>query len=133
MLTLVIAWMQRVDPPSASWWTSGEMRSAMLGVLVAMGGFVLRFLSKSLNRLDNVCDKLHDIERDIKRDIPEIKELLEMHEKEIRWLTGHRIADEALKEAERQNYQGPEKRRHLRRDRDIVNEALAREDPYSEG
>lgn len=129
MLTLLL-WLQQVEPPNTHWFTSSEMRSAMLGVVVAMGGFVLRFLSKTLNRLEDVCGKLHDIERDIKRDIPEIKELLALHEKEIRWLTGKRIAQEAIEEAERQNYQGPEKRHRLRRDRDIVNDALSHSDEH---
>ena len=117
MLTLVL-WLQDMDPMSGLHWTSDEVRTWLLGIITACGGLGLRVLWT-----------LRDDVRDMKREVPEIKALLEMHEKEIRWLTGKRIAQEAIEEAERQNYQGPDKRRSLRRDRDIVNEALMRDEP----
>jgi hypothetical protein len=101
-----------IDSSNAFVWTGDEVRTWLIGVMTGMVGLALRVLWT-----------LRDDVREVKKDVPEIKRGLELHEKEIRWLTGRRIAQEAVEEAERQNYQGPDKRHALRRDRDIINEA----------
>jgi hypothetical protein len=111
---LVIAFLFSImDSSSGMMWTGDEVRTWLLGVMTGMVGLALRVLWT-----------LRDDVRDMKQAVPKIEKGLELHEKEIRWLTSKRIAQEAIEEAERQNYQGHDRRRELRRDRDIVNEAL---------
>jgi len=102
-----------MDSSGGFLWTSDEVRTWMLGVMTGMVGLALRVLWT-----------LRDDVRDMKKAVPKIEHGLALHEKEIRWLTSKRIAQEAIEEAERQNYQGKDRRHELRRDRDIVNEAL---------
>jgi hypothetical protein len=97
----------------------GNCPASHLDLMTTMVGIALRLIWT-----------LRDDVRDMKRDVPEIKHLVELHEKEIRWLTGKRIAQEAIEQAERDQYQGPNRRHSLRRDRDIVNEALTRTDEH---
>ena len=121
MLTLAL-WLALMNHDGIHW-TGDDVRTALIGMITGMGGLGLRLLWT-----------MRDDVRDMKREVPEIKHLVELHEKEIRWLTGKRIAQEAIEQAERDSHQGPERRRHLRRDRDIVNEALMRDEPpYPEG
>ena len=118
MISLIL-WLQQVEPAREALF-SDEVRTVFLGAILAVVGYIARTAGV-------VRDDVHNI----KRDVPELRKLLQAHEREIRWLTAKRIAQEAIEEAERQNYQGPEKRHHLRRDRDIVNSALASEMPYA--
>jgi hypothetical protein len=99
---------------------SDEVRTVFLGAILAVVGYIAKTAG-------NVRDDVHRI----KHDVPELRKLLQAHEREIRWLTAKRIAQEAMEQAERDHYQGVDRRHHLRRDRDVVNEALAAEMPYA--
>ena len=102
-------------------WTGDTVRTWMQGAMLGGIATAVRLIWS-----------IRDTVRDLQKDVPRLQELIEMHEREIRWLTGKRIAQEAIEQAERDQYQGPEKRHRLRRDHDIVNEALARDYPYPE-
>jgi hypothetical protein len=116
MLTVVLFLESHIQPVLIS----DEIRTVFLGAILAVCGYIAKTAG-------NVRDDVHNI----KRDVPKIQQLLADHEREIRWLTAKRIAQEAIEEAERQSFQGPDRRHHLRRDRDVVNEALAKEFPYN--
>jgi hypothetical protein len=122
MMLSLLLWVQQ---SSTGWhWTGDEIRTWLIGIMTAMVAAALRVLWT-----------LRDEVRDLKPTVRQIEEKIDLHEREIRWLTGKRIAQEAIEEAERQNYQGDNRRRAYRRDRDIVNEALSRSDEhqYPEG
>jgi hypothetical protein len=120
MISLIL-WLQQIGTPSTADLFSDEVRTVFLGAILAVVGYIARTAG-------TVRDDVHNI----KRDVPELRKLLQAHEREIRWLTAKRIAQEAMEQAERDHYQGTDRRHHLRRDRDIVNEALAAEMPYSD-
>lgn len=132
MITLVLFWVQaQVGHASGFSFTGDEFRTWLMGVLTAL---VAALLKTAISML-KVGYAVRDDVKDLKREVPEIKAAIDLHEKEIRWLTGKRIAQEAIEEAERQNYRGENRRHGYRRDRDIVNDALARSDEhqYPEG
>jgi hypothetical protein len=120
MLTLIL-WLQQQTGSHGIAFSGDELRTAMLGVLVAMGGVGLRFLWGT-----------RDAVRDMKRDLPRIVRVIEKQEKDIEWLIRRRLDQdaeerersrlrrEALAEAERESRppEVPERRHHLRRDRD---------------
>jgi hypothetical protein len=101
-------------------WTGDTVRTWMQGGILTFLGIAVRLLWT-----------LRDYVRDLKHELPIIRKSLASHEKEIRWLTGKRIAQEAVEEAERQNWPHGDRRHHPRRDRDIVNDAFARTDEHS--
>lgn len=102
-------------------WTGDTVRTWMQGGVLTCLGIAVRLLWT-----------LRDYVRDLKREIPAIRKSLAAHEKEIRWLTGKRIAQEAVEEAERQSWPHGNRRHHHRRDRDIVNDALAHDEHTDE-
>lgn len=116
-ITLLLAWAEAHG--GGFRWTADDFGTVLMTLMTALLSISARLLYT-----------LRDDVRDMKRDVPEIKEAVKLHEKEIRWLTGKLIASEAIEEAERQNYSGADRRRTLRRDRDVVNDAFARPEDH---
>ena len=110
-----------------NWFTGPEFRSAALGVVITMGGFGLNLIRRVLKNVEKMCEDIHGTpER------PGIFALLRNQREDIDWLLMHRrnqivaekerarLKRETLAVAERESFDGPEKRHHLRRDRDRI-------------
>lgn len=94
--------------------TGEEVRTILLTISTGLLGWSSRML---------YC--LRDDVRDAKKDIKQIQKDTRAHAGEIQWLTHRRIEEDAILHSQRQQWQGPERRRAHRREIDEIRDTFS--------
>jgi hypothetical protein len=132
MVTAMISFLVFLQSAPDVDWTGDTIRTILIGLIGAIGGGILAMTKRGVSLLSRLADDVQELKRDIHGDKDGRGGLLETvgaHGEQIDWLWRKRYAQMVLEEAERESHEGPERRHHLRRERDIVNEAFNEDAP----
>jgi hypothetical protein len=123
MLTLLV-WLQGHTPSSIAF-TGDEIRTALLTVIIAVGGFIATRATQVLKVLRELQIDIHDLKRDIHGDDGKngIKGDVRLLVRRVDAIEDRNIAIDAVVEAEREQWPYPDRRHGQRRLHDVIREA----------
>lgn len=124
MLAFVIAWAQQQAQEGFTF-AGDEFRTAMIGGLVAICSYIARTAAAALKELREVKIDMREVKRDIHGTDGKngIKSDVRLLVKRVDLIEDRNIAEDAVKETERQMWPHPDRRHGPRRLHDVIREA----------